>query len=71
MRILTSSAPADWYPDPHQAGSLRYWDGTTWTAHVRPADPQATPTQPPAAHEAHTPHQQRLRRDVRVCCTDR
>lgn len=59
-----SSAPANWYPDPQEAGFLRYWDGTIWTEHVRRADPQATLTQPSAADEAHTPHQQRLRRDV-------
>jgi hypothetical protein len=23
-----------WYPDPHQPGRNRYWDGQTWTAHV-------------------------------------
>lgn len=23
-----------WYPDPHESGRNRYWDGQTWTAHV-------------------------------------
>jgi hypothetical protein len=30
----TSSAQAGWYPDPHNPTTQRYWDGTTWTAHV-------------------------------------
>lgn len=25
---------ANWYPDPHDAAQLRYWDGTVWTDHV-------------------------------------
>lgn len=41
------SAPG-WYRDPHDASSYRWWDGTAWTHHVRPAetsqpDAQATP----------------------------
>ena len=32
--------PAAWYPDPHQHGRLRWWDGQTWTEHVHP--PTAT-----------------------------
>jgi hypothetical protein len=30
------STPAGWYPDPQQAATLRYWDGTTWTMHRAP-----------------------------------
>lgn len=26
--------PAGWYPDPWDATSLRYWDGTQWTGHT-------------------------------------
>jgi len=29
--------PAGWHPDPSGRHALRYWDGTTWTAHA--ADP--------------------------------
>ena len=35
---------ANWYPDPHAQGSLRWWDGTQWTDHVAPAAGAATAT---------------------------
>jgi len=48
-----TQTPAGWYPDPTPdpaaSSSLRYWDGTAWTAHVSPhqAPPAATgPTTP-------------------------
>lgn len=31
--------PADWYPDPENAGLLRWWDGNKWTEQLRPATP--------------------------------
>lgn len=31
------TAPADWYPDPLGRYEHRYWDGTSWTAHVATA----------------------------------
>ncbi|MCC6495422.1 MAG: DUF4328 domain-containing protein [Propionibacteriaceae bacterium] len=37
-----ASPPANWYPDPTQAGILRYWDGGGWTAHTHPAAGVAT-----------------------------
>lgn len=48
----------DWYPDPAQAGRLRYWDGSAWTAWVSqdgetrsdPASPASFP--PPAPDQA-------------------
>ncbi|GAB4587815.1 TerD family protein [Nocardia sp. IFM 10818] len=30
---------ADWHPDPEQAGRLRWWDGSEWTAATRPQLP--------------------------------
>ena len=44
-----TQTPAGWYPDPTPAGdpSLRYWDGTAWTAHTMPATPpHVAPTGP-------------------------
>lgn len=29
--------PANWYPDPSGGQFLRYWDGSIWTSHTRPA----------------------------------
>ena len=30
-----------WHPDPQDPRQLRWWDGTTWTAHVSPSPPTA------------------------------
>jgi hypothetical protein len=30
------TVPAGWYPDQSGAEQLRWWDGTTWSAEVRP-----------------------------------
>jgi Protein of unknown function (DUF2510) len=38
--MTSPRAPAGWYPDPSDAGVVRYWDGTAWT------DLAAAPTQP-------------------------
>lgn len=38
-----ANPPADWYPDPTDARSLRYWDGVEWTAHTYPVAGYATP----------------------------
>lgn len=32
-----SLPPAGWFPDPHDAGAQRYWDGVQWTSHTAPA----------------------------------
>ncbi|MDE0572490.1 DUF2510 domain-containing protein [Demequina sp. B12] len=44
---MTGHTPPGWYDDPHApgAGSVRFWDGSEWTA-------QATP---PATRERHQP----------------
>ncbi len=46
--MTTPPTPAGWYPDPEQAGALRYWDGATWTEHRSPAQAPAAP-EPPRA----------------------
>jgi Protein of unknown function (DUF2510) len=47
---------AAWYPDPGQAGQLRYWDGQLWTSHTAPqAAAAAPPMQPPPPASAPPP----------------
>ena len=36
-------AAAGWYPDPWQRGGVRWFDGSVWTPHVRPAQPPPPP----------------------------
>lgn len=45
-----TTAPAGWYPDSTQPGTLRWYDGTAWTEHV-------TPDQTSAAPQRSEPHQ--------------
>jgi hypothetical protein len=42
--------PPAWYPDPQNAGSMRWWDGSNWTEHTVTAparEPEKVP--PPTA----------------------
>lgn len=38
---LVTAAEAGWYHDPSDSGSWRWWDGATWTSHVRPKEETA------------------------------
>jgi hypothetical protein len=51
--MTTPPTPAGWYPDPEQAGQLRYWDGGNWTEHRTPE--QAAADEPSATAEAAQP----------------
>ena len=41
------SADAGWYPEPGAPGSLRYWDGSTWTEQRHAAQAAPPPYSPP------------------------
>ncbi|MBC2866730.1 DUF2510 domain-containing protein [Streptomyces mexicanus] len=38
--------PPGWYPDPSAPHLVRWWDGTAWTDHRRPAETPPEPPQP-------------------------
>ncbi len=46
--MTTPPTPAGWYPDPEQAGQLRYWDGAAWTEHRSPAQEPSAKSATPA-----------------------
>lgn len=37
-----AAPPAGWHPDPQGLPQQRYWDGSRWTEHTAPLQPQAT-----------------------------
>lgn len=43
--MVSPNSPAGWYPDPMNAGQMRYWDGGAWTEQV--SAPAAPPPPPP------------------------
>ncbi|MGW3088706.1 DUF2510 domain-containing protein [Streptomyces sp. NPDC001108] len=40
---MSNATPPGWYPDAATPGGERWWDGTAWTAHLRPTAPAAPP----------------------------
>ena len=38
------STPPGWYPDPHDPGTQRYWDGAQWTESRAPVGAGSAPT---------------------------
>ena len=48
--VMTSLAPAGWYPNPSGAPGQRYFDGYDWTAHHRPTPFTSLPAPPRPLH---------------------
>jgi hypothetical protein len=46
---MSAAPPPNWYPDPHDAAQLRWWDGSQWTEHLHPL------VQEPAERRSETP----------------
>ena len=46
--MATTLPPADWYPDPTQPSTYRYWDGQRWTDHTAPMQAPPPAPDPPA-----------------------
>lgn len=40
------ATPAGWYPDVNRPGTLRYWDGSTWTQHTHQSNAPSASTAP-------------------------
>ncbi|MFF1836330.1 DUF2510 domain-containing protein [Streptomyces sp. NPDC058231] len=45
---MSDATPPGWYPDTAAPGADRWWDGTAWTAHTRPAAAVPQPSPPTA-----------------------
>ncbi|MFF2008813.1 DUF2510 domain-containing protein [Streptomyces sp. NPDC058195] len=54
---MSDMTPPGWYPDAAAPGSERWWDGTAWTAHLRPAAPAAPAVAAAPAAPAAPAHQ--------------
>jgi hypothetical protein len=48
LSIETSAVAAGWYTDPSGSHSLRWWDGTQWTNHLRQPEAPVAPVAPAA-----------------------
>ncbi len=43
--MVDAVAPAGWYPDPELPRTLRWWNGSTWTAHIQRTMPAVEPAE--------------------------
>ena len=50
-----NATPAGWYPDPHGAPAVRWWDGTQWTEHHAPLAQRPEDLKAPAGTKTNTP----------------
>ncbi|MER7698799.1 DUF2510 domain-containing protein [Streptomyces sp. NPDC096095] len=52
---MSYATPPGWYPDTGAPGTERWWDGTAWTAHIRPPAAEHAASPQPSAPEAFGP----------------
>jgi hypothetical protein len=58
---MTNVQPG-WYPDPNDADTVRWWDGTAWTAHVAEKTGAAASADPVVTAAAKAPRRGLSRR---------
>jgi hypothetical protein len=50
-----TATPPGWYPDPHGAPTVRWWDGAQWTDHHAPLQQRPEDLKAPAGTKTNTP----------------
>ena len=50
-----TATPPGWYPDPHGAATVRWWDGAQWTDHHAPLQQRPEDLKAPAGTKTNTP----------------
>ncbi len=62
---ITGTTAAGWYPDPHVAGTMRYWDGAAWSEHTATGYDTS-----PSSAEVYAPYQRSVTSRPQLGFTD-